>query len=121
MEKLEKTIFDLENRLQQPEIRKSPEELSELIDDDFLEIGSSGKMYMKKDVLVNLPAAPEIEFEMTDFTIKILASEIVQSFFKTKKVNKETGQTSISLRSSIWKKEKDIWKMVFHQGTPAQV
>lgn len=111
-------IFDLENRLQQPEVRKSLEDLDELLSDDFLEFGSSGESYTKKDVLVNLPASPEIKFTMSEFKINILAEDTVQTLFRTEKINSETGAVSRSLRSSIWKNENGKWKMIFHQGTP---
>lgn len=117
MEKLEEIIFQLENRLQRPDVRKSVEQLEELIADDLIEVGSSGQVYAKKDVLKNLPASPEIKFTMTDFKIIKLSPTIVQSLFKTKKVNQETNQTTRSLRSSIWRNENGQWKMIFHQGT----
>ena len=118
MSNLEQKIYDLENELQQHEVRKSTERLAELISDDFLEFGSAGLSYTKKDVLTNLPTAGEIKFKMMDFRINVLSEGIVQSLFKTEKVNLENGKTSYSLRSSIWRKEGDKWVMIFHQGTP---
>ncbi|MSU45160.1 MAG: nuclear transport factor 2 family protein [Candidatus Zambryskibacteria bacterium] len=72
MEQIEKTIFQLEERLQRPDVRKSVEGLNDLISEDFIEFGSSGQVYNKEDVLVNLPASPEIKFVMIDFRINIL-------------------------------------------------
>lgn len=118
MENLEDIIFKLENKLQQPGIRKSVEQLEELISDDLIEFGSSGQIYTKKDVLNNLPVSPEIKFIMTDFRIKILSSDIIQSLFKTEKINQQTGITTHSVRSSLWRNEKGKWKMLFHQGIP---
>ena len=118
MENLEDIIFKLENKLQQPDVRKSVEQLKELISDDLIEFGSSGQIYTKQDVLNNLPASPEIKFMMTDFRIKILGSDIIQSLFKTKKINQQTGSITCSVRSSLWRNEKGKWKMLFHQGTP---
>ena len=120
MENLEDIILKLENKLQQPDVRKSVEQLEELISDDLIEIGSSGQIYTKKDVLNNLPVSPEIKFIMTDFRIKILSSDTIQSLFKTEKINQQTGSTTRSLRSSLWRNEKGKWKMLFHQGTPAK-
>ena len=118
MENLKEIIFKLENKLQQPDVRKSVEQLEDLISDDFIEFGSSGQIYTKKDVLNNLPISPEIKFIMTDFRINILSSDIVQSLFKTEKNNQQTGSTTRSIRSSLWRNEKGKWKMQFHQGTP---
>jgi hypothetical protein len=55
---IKKVIFELENKLQQPDVRKSVEQLNELVSEDLIEFGSSGQVYTKKDVLNNLPAPP---------------------------------------------------------------
>ena len=117
-EDIKETIFNLEKELQKPDVRKSIEKLDELISDDFQEITSSGVVTTKSDCFVNLPAAPEINFEMTDFKINILSKEIIQSLFKTKKTIVGTDKVSYSMRSSLWKNENGKWKMLFHQGTP---
>ncbi|MEK7514919.1 MAG: DUF4440 domain-containing protein [Patescibacteria group bacterium] len=111
-------IFELENSLQQPSVRKSAEKLNDLISEDFVEFGSSGLVYTKQDVLNNLPASPEIKFIMTDFKITILSTDIIQSTFKTEKTNTQTGKVTQSLRSSLWRNENGKWRMIFHQGTP---
>lgn len=86
MDNLKEIIYQLEEKLQKSDVRKSIEELNDLISDDLMEFGSSGQVYTKKDVLVNLPASPEIKFVMTDFRINILGDNIVQSLFRTKKL-----------------------------------
>lgn len=118
MNEIKETIFQLEEKLQRPDVRKSVEELDNLISEDFLEFGSLGQIYTKKDVLVNLPTSPEIKFIMTDFRINILSENIIQSLFKTEKTNLETGKITNSLRSSLWRNENGQWNMLFHQGTP---
>lgn len=84
---IKEIIFELENKLQQPDIRRSVDQLNDLISEDFIEFGSSGLVYTKQDVLSNLPASPEIKFVMTDFKINILSIDIVQSTFKTEKTD----------------------------------
>ncbi len=44
-------------------------------------------------------------------TAKRLAENIILVLYKMEKDN------IISNRSSIWQKEEDGWKMIFHQGT----
>jgi hypothetical protein len=117
-ENLEEIIFNLETEFQQPEVRRSTQRLSELISDDFREITSSGRVTSKKDCLVNLPVAPEIKFVMTNFKMYVLSPDVVQTLFKTEKTVLETGKVSYSMRTTIWKNEKGIWRMLFHQGTP---
>ncbi|MFZ2048861.1 MAG: DUF4440 domain-containing protein [Minisyncoccia bacterium] len=114
---IKETIFELENKLLQSDIRKSVENLDDLISEDFIEFGSSGAIYTKKDILERLPNSPEIKFVMTDFKVNVLSTDIVQSTFKTEKIDAETGKNTRSLRSSIWKNESGWWKIIFHQGT----
>jgi len=119
MEKnIEKTLFDLEAELQKPNVRKSIEKLDEIISDEFKEITSSGTVTNKQDCFVNLPAAPKVKFVMTDFSVRELATDLMQTFFKTEKTEVGTDKVSHSIRNSIWRNENGKWKMIFHQGTP---
>jgi hypothetical protein len=117
-EEIKNSILKLEIELQKPDVRKSKDQLDEIISDDLKEIGSKGEFYTKKDALINLPNSPEIKFVMTDFKIDILTPELVQTFFNTEKTLVVTGEKSYSARSSIWKNENGKWKLLFHQGTP---
>jgi hypothetical protein len=55
MSTIESVIRGKEISLLKPEIRSSIESLSSLIADDFIEFGSSGRIYNKADVLEELP------------------------------------------------------------------
>ena len=92
--------------------------LDNLLADDFLEFGSSGNSYDKKAQLEacvkytkNRNSMP---FTVTEFTIKLLASDVVLATYRTLR-NKDS---KLVLRSSIWRLGNGTWKMVFHQGTP---
>ena len=117
MDKIGKLLYKLEEELQKSDTRKSVEKLKVLISDDLKEITSSGLITNKQDCLINLPSAPDIKFVMTDFNYRELTPNLVQTFFRTEKTVIETGKTSYSMRNSIWKKENNDWKMIFHQGT----
>lgn len=47
-------IYELELSLLKPETRRSPTQLNQLIADDFVEFGSSGNIYHKKDCVDQL-------------------------------------------------------------------
>jgi len=53
-------IYDLEDRLLQPEIRGSREKISMLLADDFVEFGVSGRTFDKLQVVEELPHSPAI-------------------------------------------------------------
>lgn len=109
---LEKTIQQLELSLLEPLTRQSTGKLNQLISDDFVEFGSSGKAYNKQDIIENLPSEDLREFSVRDFKATELSKGVVLATYTT--IEKE----KVCLRSSIWKNLNGDWCMVFHQGTP---
>lgn len=116
---IEKDILDLEERLIQPEVRQSPQKIAELISDDCIEFCSSGTIYSYNvgDVFDVNKDLSVIDWEIKDFSIKILSDDVVLATYKATKNNKLTKESKHSLRSSIWKTFNGNWKMIFHQGT----
>ncbi len=120
MNELEKIIYERENSLLQPEVRKSKEMLNNLLAEDFQEFGSSGLIYDKQSVLDRLPSNTDvIEYQMSNFAIKIIAENIVQATFKIVRTINATEKAT-SLRSSLWRREENDWRIFFHQGTPTK-
>ena len=120
MEAIEKHIFQLENDLLKSEIRKSPEKISELLADDFIEFTNSGIEYHYKnnDVFQKQDDNRELLWQITDFKIKQLSDDCILATYKVIKHNETNESKKYSLRSSIWKSYCGKWKMIFHQGTP---
>ncbi len=111
-------LYRLEKRLLQPEVRKSTDELANLLADDFIEFGSSGRIFDKQQVVAGLPHAPIIHMTLKDFQAKSLSPDVVLTTFRVVKQNEARTEMDHSLRSSIWKFIDGRWQMVFHQGTP---
>ncbi|MBN1778759.1 MAG: DUF4440 domain-containing protein [Candidatus Buchananbacteria bacterium] len=116
-QKLKEKIFELETDLLRPETRKSAERLNELLVDNFIEFGSSGKIYDKKNIIERLPSSISPKYKISDFQIRELADDVILATYKTNK-QEEDSEKNLSLRSSIWKKNQGQWQMEFHQGTP---
>ncbi|MBN1668678.1 MAG: DUF4440 domain-containing protein [Anaerolineales bacterium] len=115
---LSETIRALEERLLQPEIRRSVEQVDVLLADAFLEIGSSGKLYDKTQIVAALQVEPDVRFSLEDFRVRELAPHVVLAIYRT---SRTTGdEMKWALRSSIWKLAEGRWQMVFHQGTPVE-
>jgi hypothetical protein len=112
---LENHIFLLENQLLEPEVRSSPDKLRSLLSDDFFEFGSSGKVYDYKpgDTFID---APGTSYSIQNFKTKRLSGGCVLATYNVTR-RKPDGSEDHSLRSSIWKRSRGAWKMVFHQGT----
>ncbi len=116
-DELTKKIRALEERLLLPEVRRNAEELSELIADDFVEYGSSGKIYTKKDVLEFLPIEPERYMKMENFHARQLSPEVVLLNYDLLSRHAQNRRTRRSARSSIWQLTNGRWQIVFHRGT----
>ncbi|MGF3104667.1 DUF4440 domain-containing protein [Rossellomorea sp. DUT-2] len=111
-EALKEHLCQLEESLLKPEIRTSKIELTQILSDEFFEIGSSGKILYRNEEIseegINL-----VKMKLYNFEIHPLSDEIVLTTYEI--FNEETGQQS--LRSSIWKCTEGRWQMYFHQGT----
>lgn len=117
MNNLYDTIYELETSLLKPEVRSSVEQLDNLLADDFKEFGSSGRIYTKENILERLPSnTDDVIYRVSDFDMKVLSDSLVMTNFKTDKVINGTERVS-SLRTSLWVRENDEWKIFFHQGT----
>ncbi len=113
---IERHILKLEQRLLEPEVRKSPAEVGVLLADDFEEIASSGRTYNKAQILEAIRCAPPAHFALTDFKAVVLAPDIALATFRVSRDSTHDRPAAESLRSSIWKRANGRWRMVFHQG-----
>jgi hypothetical protein len=113
---LEEHIFNLEKILMTYDYK----DLNDLLADDFLEFGSSGRSYNKKamlDAVLHGTTINSIRLTVTDFNIKLLSLDVVLATYRTFTHN----DSKLALRCSIWKLNEGKWRMVFHQGTPTSV
>lgn len=108
-------IEEKERLLLTTAVRTSPERLRELLTEDFFEIGSSGRVLYKADD-TNTMDLGEVDIALSDFNLEVISDDVVLATYRTE--NHQSGR--IALRSSIWVKIDGIWKLRFHQGTPAQ-
>ena len=114
---LSETIQEFEERLLQPAVRKSAEQVDALLGDEFLEIGSSGALYDKAQIIAALQTETGVRFSLEEFRVRELARGVVLAIYRTSRTSQ--GELKRALRSSIWKFAAGRWQMVFHQGTPA--
>jgi hypothetical protein len=114
MIEFKQTIFKieaLEKQLLSPIVRKSKKQLNMLLDKTFKEIGRTGVIYNKMDILDSLPYEDTREFIIKNFETNPLTSDVIL-------INYISIEESESVRrSSIWKKNDSGWQIIFHQGT----
>ena len=104
-------IRRLEEELLLPEVRKSVTRLAALLAEEFVEIGRSGRIYDKQQIVDRLPeeqwTGPPAN--VSDFSARALAPDLILAMYRIPESN--------TIRSSIWKMTSTGWRLVFHQGT----
>lgn len=118
---LSEQLYALEARLLEPEIRRNRIEIEALLADDFREFGSSGRSYDKAQILDQLAnEAGDIRYTVSQFRTQVLASDVALATYHVVRATEGEARHVGSLRSSIWKRQSERWRMTFHQGTLAQ-
>ncbi|MDR1025179.1 MAG: DUF4440 domain-containing protein [Treponema sp.] len=119
----EMLIKELEEKLLDPRVRGSREELEKLISPQFIEYGSSGRIYNYPGTLAYLIARSGKTFKhsFVNFKTRRLSGDTILALYileieKNRRIN-------ITNRSSLWHLEEGsagqdtIWRIIFHQGT----
>jgi len=103
-------ILELEKSLFEVKYMNNKEYLNNLIDDDYLEIGKSGKMINKDDVIKELSSLKENRnIDIYNFACTKEDNIYIVHYITISNDNK-------IYRTSIWKKEKN-YKILFHQAS----
>jgi hypothetical protein len=114
---LREHILELEERLLRPEVRRSSQALDELFGAEFTEFASDGTAYDKAQVVAALQAEPLCLRSITEFRLVALAEDVVHATYRVTKRGDTSHDSTVSLRSSIWKERDGWWQLIFHQGT----
>jgi hypothetical protein len=110
---VEAYLLGLEASLLDPAVRNSAR-IAELLDDDYVEFGSSGMMYSKQQVIAAIRLETPRDIVAHDFRVRTLAPGTV---LVTYRASQQSGVEIDTLRSSVWQQRNGEWKLVFHQGT----
>jgi hypothetical protein len=94
-----------------------PDGLASLLDDDFLEFGSSGRIWSRDaTITVLLPAKAGVPVTIRDVDARVLTDDLVLLLYRIEVTTSSGGRAS--RRSSIWRRHGTGWRIAFHQGTP---
>ena len=115
--KLIDILIKKENQLLLPEIRHSTTKLKELLSENFIEIGSSGKKFRLKEVLENLSKEKDWSAKISNIEFRMINEDVAQLFYNCVIYHNLDDKGSYSIRNLNWTNESDTWKMIFHQGT----
>lgn len=86
-------------------------ELLDLLDDDFQEIGKSGRVYTKEALAPSLMQAHTFDVTLIDFNFRKLSESVILVHYKS------ISQGVTALQTSIWIRNNSQWRMLHHQGT----
>ena len=106
-------LRELEESLLLTDVRKS-KRLVELLADNFVEFGSSGRTYTKADLVTTLQAETPVTQTTEAFHVELLAPTVA---LLTYHIHRHSAPPVHTLRSSIWRLHGSQWQMVFHQAT----
>ena len=114
-------LFELETSLHTRQVRSSREVASQLLADEFIEFGSSGRVFDKPAIIASMMNdANYPQIAVDEFATRDLAPDVVLvTYIASRPATLFWPRAVRSLRSSIWKLFGDRWQMVFHQGTRA--
>lgn len=106
----------LEMLLMDPATRRDHSLVTSLLSDDFIEFGSSGRVWTRDSTLEQLSTETFEPPTVEDFACRMLSENVALATYRT--VRREaTGERDEKLRSSIWTRESGMWKVCFHQAT----
>jgi ribonuclease HI len=106
-------VTQSELSLLSPPIRRDPQLIRELLHPDFVEFGTSGRIWDTESIVQALTTEVDpVEIKAFDFVPTSLSADSILLTYTC-----ESGERK-SLRSSIWtKNEVGKWVLLFHQGT----
>jgi hypothetical protein len=113
---LEKHLRELEERLLQTEVRKSPEELDQLLADDFVEIGSSGRLFNKQQIIEGLINETPVHRTLLDFKIKLLAPDVALVTYRVH--NHEEQRYSLQFDLETKRRPMGKWSFIKEPSHP---
>ncbi len=117
---LRSELLGLEERLNLSYTTRSSSELIALLADDFREFGSSGRIFDKASILLELEAQPDFRIRILEFEARPVATEAALTTYRAEVHNPRSGKVSFSLRSTLWVRRQGAWRAIFHQGTRAE-
>lgn len=100
-----------------PEVRREPALVDDLLDADFQEIGASGRLWTRAEMIAALADDIDDEqstIEYSDMTGAVVGPDLVLLTYLT------NHHARRARRSSLWRRADDVWRLLHHQGTPIQ-
>ncbi len=117
-DKLLSQIRFMEETLASAEVRASRALMASLLSDEFREFGASGRVFDKSEILDLLAEEPSDDtYQVAELRITALGEDTCLATYRILPRTVERVVKPGSNRSSVWRKEDGVWRLLFHQGT----
>lgn len=110
------TLQALEESMWRTETRFDRAYMNAVLHPDFAEVGRSGRVFSRDEVL-DMPQVPiNVEIPRSSFSATEIADGVALIVYETVPVDSMHGAAH---RSSVWLAVGTRWLLRYHQGTPA--
>lgn len=107
-------VVELELALLHRDVRRDPQRVGDLLDEDFREIGASGRLWTRQETIGALATEEGDEpVAVADMEAVQLAPGVVLLTYVS------DGAGRRARRSAIWRRVGGRWRLLHHQGTLA--
>lgn len=121
MEELLELLTHAEVTLHQPRTRRNTSRVQALLHESFFEFGRSGIRYDRGAILDQLASEETVGRVLSqDFALTPLGENTALLTYRSARIADSGEIHRHTLRSSIWMRTSDGWKIRFHQGTPTE-
>lgn len=112
-------LTTLETELHSLDTRRDVSRMDELLHPEFEEFGRSGRKYSREEALSEFGAETNYpRVVATDFELAELGKGVALLTYKSAHRTESGEIHQCTLRSSLWLRTNEGWRMRFHQGTP---
>ena len=112
-------LWALEQSLLDPKARADADSIADLLADDFVEFGSSGRVWSKSATVSQLTSERSEAATrrlISDHAVRLLSEDVALVTYALSRQAPPKADVR-TLRSSIWTRVDGHWRMKFHQGT----
>jgi hypothetical protein len=104
-------VIERELALLDPAVRSDPARMRAFLHPEYLEFGASGRVWNRTTIAAVTSGIDE-PITATEMTGRWLGPDAVLLTYRSHTSARQ------AVRSSIWRREKGEWLLLFHQGTP---
>ena len=112
-------LWALEQSLLDPKTRADGDSVAELLADDFVEFGSSGRIWSRAMTVSQLAgerADASVQRLVSNRDVRLLSEDVALVTYALSRQSPQLADVR-TLRSSVWTRVQGKWRMTFHQGT----